>query len=129
VEREILAVTRELGIAITAYGVLSRGLLSFSQTAGAGDFRAHLPRFKGDNLRQNQKVLEEFAWAFHKGADIFPVIGARRRSQLADAWKAAELPLSGVEMDGLEAIFAPGRIAGTRYDAAQMRMLDSEKVS
>ncbi len=104
IEREILPTCRELGIAITAYGVLSRGLLSghFSpdRTLDARDFRARAPRFQGQNLERNLELAEALravaekygtpptpataaqaaiAWAFSRGEDIIPLIGARTR--------------------------------------------------
>jgi aryl-alcohol dehydrogenase-like predicted oxidoreductase len=142
-EKEILPVLRELGIAATAYGVLSRGLLCGSPVTGKGDFRAHLPRFNGANYEQNRVLLAalaEFAaakhatpaqiaiaWALGRGADIIPVIGARTRTQLQEALTAAQLTLSAEESGRLEAIFDESKIAGTRYGAEQMRTLDSER--
>jgi aryl-alcohol dehydrogenase-like predicted oxidoreductase len=143
IESQILPTLRELGIGVTAYGVLSRGLLTGSQPGTSGDFRAHLPRFTVDNLHRNGKMVQELAafaaekganaaqvviaWALAKGDDIVPVIGARKRTQLADAIAALNLRLSAEEIDRIEQICDPQKVAGTRYDAAQMRMLDSER--
>ncbi len=143
VETEILPVLRELGIATTAYGVLSRGLLTDSKPAGATDFRQHLPRFSGPNYDQNRKLVDalvEFAreknatpaeialaWVMSRGDDIVPVMGARKRTQLAECVRGAELRLSASEMERVESMFDASRVAGTRYDAGQMRMLDSER--
>jgi aryl-alcohol dehydrogenase-like predicted oxidoreductase len=143
IEREILPALRELGIGVTAYGVLSRGLLTGSQPAAKGDFRGHLPRFTGENLERNRQLTTELArfaarknakpatiavaWVLAKGEDIVPVIGARTRSQIADSLGALELRLSPNEIEELEAVFDPARVAGTRYDTRQMQMLDSEK--
>jgi aryl-alcohol dehydrogenase-like predicted oxidoreductase len=134
---------RGLGIAITAYGVLSRGLLTASPIAAKGDFRAHLPRFKGSNLDQNRPIVEALAafaadrgvtpaqlaiaWVAAQGADIVPVIGARTRAQLAESLGALEVRLTPADLARVEAICDPSRVAGTRYDPAQMRMLDSER--
>ena len=142
-ETSILPTLRELGIAVTAYGVLSRCLLSGSQPAGAGDFRAHLPRFRGENYDRNRQLVEALsgiaaqkgatpsqlaiAWVLGKGSDIVPVIGARKRAQLEESLGALQLRLSDQEIAQLEETFDPARVAGTRYDAAQMRMLDSER--
>jgi aryl-alcohol dehydrogenase-like predicted oxidoreductase len=143
IEVSILPTLRELGIAVTAYGVLSRGLLSGSKPAGADDFRAHIPRFSGENFERNQEMVAALTamaaekgvtqsqlaigWVLAKGADIVPVVGARTRSQLREALAALELALSPEDVARLEAICDASRVAGTRYDAAQMRMLDSEK--
>jgi aryl-alcohol dehydrogenase-like predicted oxidoreductase len=142
IEQEILPALRPLGIAVTAYGVLSRGLLSGSQPAGAGDFRAHLPRFRAGNYEQNRSAVDQLAamarerdatpaqlaiaWVLAQGDDIVPVVGARKRTQLEDALGALQVRLSAEDLKRLDEMFAPGRIAGTRYDEAQMRMLDSE---
>ena len=143
IEREILPTVRSLSIAVTAYGVLSRGLLTGSQPAGKGDFRAYLPRFSGANGEQNRRVVAELAamaaargvtpaqlaiaWVMSKGDDIVPVIGARTRRQLAESLGALEVKLSAADIARLEEICNPERIQGTRYGADQMQMLDSER--
>lgn len=140
-ETAILPAVRELGIAITAYGLLSRGLLTGSAIGKPGDFRAHLPRFKGENLERNQALIADLAllagerdstpaqiaiaWALTKGEDIIPVIGARTRQQLHDSLSALAVRLSTEDITRIERIGE--QIAGTRYDPAQMQMLDSEK--
>jgi len=141
-EEEILPTCRELGIAVTAYGVLGRGMLSGRWTAAAGDRRASLPRFQGENLRHNLTLvaaLTEVAqargatpaqvaigWALARGEDIVPLVGARRRDRLAEALGAAELALSEDDLAAIERAVPAGAVAGDRYDPAQMTMLDSE---
>ena len=143
IESSILPAARELGIGITAYGLLSRGLLTASPIGGQGDFRAHLPRFTGSNREQNRVMVEALAafaaekgatpaqvataWVAAQGADIVPLVGARKRTQLSESLGALEVRLTPGELARLEAICDPARVAGTRYDAAQMAMLDSEK--
>jgi aryl-alcohol dehydrogenase-like predicted oxidoreductase len=143
IEDKILPVCRELGIAITAYGVLSRGLLSSSKPAGKGDFRAHLPRFTGENFEKNRQLvqaLEGFAaakgvtpaqvalaWVLHQGPDIVPIMGARKRTQLAESIAALDIRFSAADLAQLESAVSPSDIAGSRYDAHAMRMLDSER--
>jgi aryl-alcohol dehydrogenase-like predicted oxidoreductase len=143
IEAAILPTVRELGIAVTAYGILSRGLLSNSQPAPAGDLRAHLPRFTGANLEKNRQltqVLAEFAagksaspaqlalaWVLHQGSDIVSLVGARKRTQLHESLAALDLELTAEDLKQLESAIGAVGIAGTRYDAAQMKMLDSEK--
>jgi aryl-alcohol dehydrogenase-like predicted oxidoreductase len=140
-EAKIFPVLDELGIGVTAYGVLSRGLLAGSTPAGAADFRAHMPRFTAENHAHNRGLVETLrelaaarglkpaqlaiAWALAKGPAIVPVIGARTRAQLAEALGALAVALTAEEIARLEA--AIPAVAGTRYDAQQMRMLDSEK--
>lgn len=142
-EQSIFPALDELGIGVTAYGVLSRGLLSGSPTTGAGDFRGGLPRFSGENLARNQVLIGELgrlaaekgtsavqlaiAWAMAKGERIVPVIGARKRTQLAESLAAMEVKLTAEDVARIEAAIPADAAAGSRYDAHQMRMLDSEK--
>ncbi len=143
IEAEILPAARELGIGITAYGILSRGLLTASKVAATGDFRGHLPRFTGENAERNARLaagIAEFgkkrnasaaqvciAWALAKGEDILPVVGARTRVQLAEALSALKVELSPEDVAELEAMVEANPVAGLRYDERQMKMLDSEK--
>jgi aryl-alcohol dehydrogenase-like predicted oxidoreductase len=142
-EAQIFPLLQQLGIGVTAYGVLSRGLLSGSKPTAPTDFRAHLPRFKSENRDQNDRlvsVLRELAnerglqqsqlaiaWVLAKGRNIVPVIGARTRAQLAESLAALSARLAPADLARLEDAIAPSAVAGTRYDEHQMRMLDSEK--
>jgi len=142
-EAKIFPVLQELGIGATTYGALSRGLLASSKPAAAGDFRARLPRFTGDNLARNQMLVNRIkalanargltqaqmaiAWVLNKTPWAVPVIGARTRAQLAESLGALQVKLSAEELVALEAAVPTEAVAGTRYDALQMRMLDSEK--
>jgi len=142
-EKAIFPVLEELGIGVTAYGVLSRGLLSGSKPTGGGDIRGHFPRFAGENLSHNEKIVEDLkqlaaekgltpaqlaiAWVLAKGRRIVPVIGARTRKQLAESLAALQAKLSAADLERIEETILPSAIAGTRYDERQMRMLDSEK--
>jgi aryl-alcohol dehydrogenase-like predicted oxidoreductase len=147
IEREILPTCRELGIGVTAYGVLSRGLLGGHMRAGqsfsAGDFRARGPRFRQDNLERNLALADRLrevggehdataaqvaiAWALAQGEDIVPLVGARTRERLAEALGALELELSPSDLQRIEAAVPPDAIAGARYPEAQMAHLDSER--
>ena len=142
-EAKIFPLLAELGIAVTAYGVLSRGLLTRSQASGPGDFRSYLPRFAGDNAARNQQLvatLEKLAsdrgvrpaqlaiaWARAKGASIVPVIGARKRTQLDEALGALDLQLHPDEVARIEQAIPTSGVAGSRYAEAQMQHLDSER--
>jgi aryl-alcohol dehydrogenase-like predicted oxidoreductase len=142
-EAKIFPFVREAGIAVTAYGILSRGLLAGSLPAATGDFRARLPRFSGENLSRHRKLVETIeslaadkgikpaqlaiAWVLAKGEHIIPVIGARTRTQLADALGAVDVTLSAAEVARIEEAVPASAIAGDRYDAHQMRALDSER--
>jgi len=145
IENGILQTCRELGIGITAYGVLSRGLISghWTGTAGAGDFRGHSPRFQGDNLDHNLKLVDSLrvvaarrdasvaqiaiAWVLAQGDDIVPLIGARRRERLAESLGSLKLQLSADDLAEIEKAAPKGAAKGSRYAEAQMAMLDSER--
>lgn len=142
-EERIFPLLSELGIGVTAYGVLSRGLLTGSIPASPADFRAHLPRFTGENRERNQALVAALAglaaerrvspaqlaiaWVRAKGATIVPIIGARTRAQLDEALAATRLVLSADEVARLEAAVPAAAVAGARYQEAQMRHLDSER--
>lgn len=142
-ERAVFPVLEELWIGVTAYGVLSRGLLIGSTPTGPGDFRAYLPRFAGANLEQNQRLAGELrrlaaergvqpaqlaiAWVLARGANIVAVIGARTRQQLAESLGSLAVKLTPAELAQIEQAMPESAVAGTRYDERQMRMLDSEK--
>ena len=142
-EEKIFPVLDELGIAVTAYGVLSRGLLSGSKIGGPGDARGHFPRFRGENLARNQGLVGTLhalaaargvtpaqlaiAWALARNDSIVPVVGVRNRRQLADSLAAVQVKLTPPERSALEAAIPPEAVAGSRYGEEQMRVLDSEK--
>lgn len=143
-ETKIFPVLKDLGIAATAYGVLSRGLLSGSRPAARGDARTRFPRFHDVNFEQNSMVVDQFraiangrgitqtqlaiAWVLARGnGSIVPLIGARTRTQLAESLVALDVHLSEDEIAAIENVVAPDSIAGTRYDERQMGVLDSEK--
>jgi aryl-alcohol dehydrogenase-like predicted oxidoreductase len=142
-EEQIFPLLAELGIGVTAYGVLSRGLLSGSRPAAQGDFRAHLPRFSGENRERNQRLVEALeglaaekgvrpaqlaiAWVLAKGESLVPVVGARTRTQLTESLGALDVELSPADLARIEEVVPASAIAGTRYDQNQMRMLDSER--
>lgn len=142
-EADIFPLLRELGIGVTAYGVLSRGLLSGSKPGEKGDFRAYLPRFTGENRALNERLVEALkslasekgvtptqlaiAWVLAKGNFIVPVIGSRTQTQLADALAALDIRLSEEELAHIEDKVPASAAAGTRYDKHQMAMLDSER--
>lgn len=142
-EQKVFPVLEELGISATLYGVLSRGLLSGSKPTGPSDFRAHLPRFSAEHREQNEAVVKKLrafadargqtpaqlciAWALAKQPKFVPLIGARTRAHLDGALGALDKPLSQGELKELEAVIPPNAIAGSRYQEAQMAMLDSER--
>lgn len=145
IEAAILPTTRELGIAITAYGVLSRGLLTGRVPAAEtkGDIRVmRMPRFARGNVEQNLALVDELRrigaeigatpaqlalrWAMSRGPDIVPLIGARRRDQLQESLGALELSLDDADVARIDGAVSPSLTAGTRYDPTQMAHLDSE---
>ena len=146
IEDSILPTCRELGIGITAYGVLSRGLISGhwrKDAAVAGDFRGHTPRFQGRNVDRNLALVEALrviteakhvsvaqiaiAWVLAQGNDIVPLVGARRRDRLDEALGALPVALKPNDLAAIERAVPKGAAAGERYAAAQMAMLDSER--
>ncbi|MDL5201475.1 aldo/keto reductase [Streptomyces sp. ALI-76-A] len=140
IEAEILPATRELGIAVTAYGVLSRGLISGHFTSdrqlAADDFRAHSPRFQGENLQHNLNLVEALrriaerkgasvaqtaiAWVLSRGEDIVPLVGARTRERLAESLGALEVTLDAADLAAIEEAVPADAAAGDRYPAEQM---------
>jgi aryl-alcohol dehydrogenase-like predicted oxidoreductase len=145
VEREILPTLRSLGVGLTAYGVLSRGLLSGQPPAEntVADFRSHLPRFQGENRRRNLRLVDALgeiaeakgatvaqlaiAWALSRGGDVVPLVGARRRDRLAEAIGALSTALSNDDVARIERAVPADAVAGDRYGADQMAVLDSER--
>jgi len=147
IEREILPACRELGIAVTAYGVLSRGLISghfdAQRELAPGDFRAHAPRFSGENRRHNLALVETLrelaeakgvsvaqlaiAWALARGEEIVPLIGARTRERLREALGALKVELDARETSALEDAIPPDAARGERYPEHGMATLDSER--
>jgi aryl-alcohol dehydrogenase-like predicted oxidoreductase len=147
IEPEILPTVRELGIGVTAYGVLSRGLLSGhwspQRELDAHDFRSFSPRFQRENLRRNLALVESLrevaaekeatvaqvaiAWVLSRGEDIVPLVGARRRERLHEALGALDLELSEADLARIEDAVPAGAVAGDRYPAFATADLDSER--
>jgi aryl-alcohol dehydrogenase-like predicted oxidoreductase len=147
VETEILPVCRELGVGVTAYGVLSRGLLSGHWTKGRvlapGDFRGFAPRFAAENIDHNLELVDRLraiaeskgasvaqlviAWVLSRGTNIVPLVGARRRERLTEALGALEVEFTGDDLEHIERVVPAGSAAGERYPAPHLRTLDSEK--
>jgi aryl-alcohol dehydrogenase-like predicted oxidoreductase len=142
-ERAIFPALKELGIGVTAYGVLSRGLLSGSQPAGQGDLRSHLPRFTGENGLRNRRLVETLgriarernasaaqlaaAWVLAKEPNLVPVMGARTRKQLEETLGALAVRLSPEDLAQIERDVPANEVAGERYNAPAMAALDSER--
>jgi aryl-alcohol dehydrogenase-like predicted oxidoreductase len=145
IEATILPTLRELGIGVTAYGVLSRGLISGHWTkgaSGAGDFRTYSPRFQDGNVEANLALVEALravavardvtvaqiaiAWVAAQGTDIVPLVGARTRTRLAEALGAVDLVLSSFDLVAIEAAMPADAVSGTRYATEMMAHLDSE---
>jgi aryl-alcohol dehydrogenase-like predicted oxidoreductase len=148
IEADILLTCRELGIGITAYGVLSRGLISGHWTAtpeNKGDFRAMSPRFQGKNLDRNLELVEALrqiakrlgatvaqtaiAWVLSRGADIVPLIGARQRDRLHESLHTMDITFLPADLEAIEIAVPKDAAAGTRYAEAQMAHLDSERAA
>ena len=146
IESDILKTCRELGISITAYGVLARGLISghwSKERSAAQDFRQMSPRFQDGNIDSNLKLVDSLraiaadigaspaqvaiAWVAAQGSDIVPLVGARRRDRLSEALGALDVKLTDAHLAALAKAFPPGAAAGARYPEAQLAHMDSEK--
>lgn len=147
IEDGILKTCRDLGIAITAYGVLSRGLISGHWKKGAvtghGDFRAHSPRFQDGNIDRNLALVEALrgiaaakgasvaqiaiAWVLAQGTDIVPLVGSRRRDQLKESLGALDVTLTPADLAAIDRAVPKDAAAGMRYAEALMAHLDSER--
>jgi aryl-alcohol dehydrogenase-like predicted oxidoreductase len=146
VEAAILPACRELGVAVTAYGVLSRGLIgghfAADRELAASDFRARAPRFSGTNRAHNLALVEELrglaeakgatvaqtaiAWVMARGGDVVALVGARTREQLQEALRALQLELGADDLAAIERAIPPDAATGERYPQQQMATLDSE---
>jgi aryl-alcohol dehydrogenase-like predicted oxidoreductase len=144
IEKEILPTIRELGIALVAYGVLSRGLISDNAQASkdSGEIRTRMPRFSAENFPRNLALVHAlgaiareknastvqlaFAWVRSRGSDIVPLVGARRRAQLAEALGARNVTLTPADLARIEAAVPQDAVAGTRYLPAVLAHMDSE---
>jgi aryl-alcohol dehydrogenase-like predicted oxidoreductase len=145
IERDILPTLRELGIALVAYGVLSGGLISDRAEAAknaASEIRTRKPRFSSENFPKNLALVEAlgkiagekgattaqlaFAWVKSRGEDVVPLIGARRRDQLAEALGAADIKLSPDDLARIAHAVPAAAVAGTRYHPAILAHMDSE---
>ncbi|WP_374366862.1 aldo/keto reductase [Dongia sp.] len=145
IETEILPACRALGIGVTAYGVLARGLISghFTADKAAKDFRGMTPRFQGENLTANLKLAETLkevavglhasaaqvaiAWVAAQGPDIVPLVGARARNRLDEALGALNLKLKPEDLARIETAIPLGAAKGARYPEALLAHLDSER--
>lgn len=145
IEDGILDTCRELGIGITAYGVLSRGLISGHWSKSAADptdFRTQGPRFQSENVDKNLALVDALkkiadgkgvsvaqiaiAWVAAQGEDIIPLVGARRRDRLTESLGALDIRLTREDLAAIEKAVPKGAASGTRYAAVQMAHLDSE---
>jgi aryl-alcohol dehydrogenase-like predicted oxidoreductase len=142
IEDELIPAARELGVSITAYGVLARGLLSWTpgREIVRGDSRAHAPRFQGENLERNLQLVDALrkiadghgvsvgqlaiAWVAAQGDDIVPLLGSRNPEQLTEAVGALDVELSTEDLAAIEAAVPRGAAAGERYPDQILNMLD-----
>jgi pyridoxine 4-dehydrogenase len=144
IESTILPTCRELGIGVTAYGVLCRGLLSGHwRPNGASDFRSVTPRFQGANLTANLQLVEKLAqlatqngvttaqlaiaWVLAQGEDIIPIVGARQRDRLNEALGSLNMKLADAVLASIEHAIPKGAAQGDRYPETMMQRLDSER--
>ncbi len=142
-EAKVIPGLRELGIGVTAYGVLSRGLVSGARPTEKSDFRRFLPRFTGAAGDANRQLIASLdalaaghgvttselaiAWALHRGDDIIPLLGSRTVAQVESSLRAVTLRLTAEDLATLDQTFSAAEIQGTRYDKVAMTHLDSER--
>ena len=142
-EAKVLPGLRELGIGVTAYGVLSRGLISGARPSEKSDFRRFLPRFTGAAGEANRQLIATLdvlatehgvtvpqlaiAWALHRGDDIIPLLGSRTVAQVRSSLQALNLRRTADDVAALEQTLPTHQIQGTRYDKVAMTHLDSER--
>ena len=143
-EPRIIPVLRELGIGLVPFAPLGRGFLTGSvkraEEHPEGDYRRGDPRYQGENFEANMRAtsaLRELAvrkgvtagqialaWLLHKGPDIVPIPGTKRRRHLEDNVGAAAVSLREEEMDALGAALGPDKVSGPRYGEKQMAQVD-----
>ena len=135
----ILAACRELGIGITAYGALAKGLFA----GKTGGNRAMFPRFQGENLEHNETIISALgsvasakgitlpqlaiAWVAAQGEDIVPVVGSRTVQQVRATLSSTEVELSSVDLAEIDEVLSRTEVRGDRYPSALMAQLDSER--
>jgi aryl-alcohol dehydrogenase-like predicted oxidoreductase len=137
-------VLRELGIGLVAFSPLGRGFLTGTakraEEYAEGDYRRGDPRFQGENFDANvgaAAVVHEvarrrgatpaqvaLAWLLHKGEDVVPIPGTKRRRYLEENLAAASLALGPSDMEELDRALAPERVAGPRYNERMMTFID-----
>jgi aryl-alcohol dehydrogenase-like predicted oxidoreductase len=143
-EEGIIPVLRELGIGLVPFAPLGRGFLTGAvkraEEYPEGDFRRGDPRYQGENFDANVRAAGAvrdmaaarnvapgqiaLAWLLHKGPDIVPIPGTKRRAYLEENVGAADVSLDSAEMAQLDAALAPENVAGPRYGEKAMSMVD-----
>ena len=143
-EPRIIPLLRELGIGLVPFAPLGRGFLTGAvkraEEYPEGDFRRGDPRYQGENFDANVRAASAvrelamkkgvtpgqvaLAWLLHKGPDIVPIPGTKRRSYLEENVAAAGIRLSAAEMSALDAALAPEKVSGPRYSEKAMAQVD-----
>ena len=143
-EPRIIPLLRELGIGLVPFAPLGRGFLTGNvkraEEYPPGDFRRGDPRYRGANFDANMRAAESvrelaarkavtagqiaLAWLLHKGDDVVPIPGTKRRKYLEENVRAADVSLTSEEMGALDAALAPGKVSGPRYAPAQLAQVD-----
>jgi aryl-alcohol dehydrogenase-like predicted oxidoreductase len=143
-EERIIPLLRELGIGLVPFAPLGRGFLTGNvkraEELPADDFRRNDPRYQGANFDANVRAAQAvrdlaqkkkaapgqiaLAWLLHKGDDIVPIPGTKRRKYLEENLAAADVRLTRDEIALLDAALAPDKISGPRYNAERMKQVD-----
>lgn len=142
-ETDVLPVCRELGISLVAYSPLGRGFLTGAFKTPADfapdDFRAHSPRFQGENFQRNLELVKEIekiaseksctsaqlalAWILAQG-EVIPIPGTKKSDRVTENAGAVEIELSSEDLQRIEAVMPLGAAAGTRYPEALMNTVN-----
>jgi aryl-alcohol dehydrogenase-like predicted oxidoreductase len=143
-EQGIIPLLRDLGIGLVPFSPLGRGFLTGTAKRAEeypeGDYRRGDPRFQGENFDANMRAASEvqevarskgatpaqvaLAWLLHKGDDLVPIPGTKRRRYLEENLGAADLELSAGEVSRLDQSLAPEAVAGPRYNERMMSFID-----
>ena len=136
-EEDLLQTCRELGVSFVAYSPLGRAFLTGkleTENLAADDFRHAVPRLQGEALIDNQQIVQQFsqlagkwqysnaqlclAWMLNKHPHVIPIAGTRHEKYLMENAKAADIVLKSQQIDELDKLFSPNKIAGARYPKA-----------
>ena len=143
IEKEMLPLTKELGVTLVPFSPLSRALLTNrldASTLEENDFRKHLPRYSGEYLENNQNLASDFAalaagknitpaqlalaWVLAQGDNIIPIPGTKRRKYLEENAGAADVILSHEDIEEIEGLRKKYPNIGPRYSEREFKLVN-----